>query len=890
MPNGTLLIYTAVAEQAAPLPGVTVEILDESSQSLALLTTDDTGATQPIELPAPDASYSLDINSTVCPYGIYRVVAALPGWHAVTLEGVQIFDGQQTVARISLLPARERLLPLTEQQPIVVPPHKLFTGGGGSGPAPQYPCNPDTSTAVLDQVVVPKKITVHLGRPAAAASNVSVNFINYIANVASSEVYPTWPEAALRANILAQISLALNRIWTEWYPSRGYAFNITGSPGVDQAYVQGRTVFAVMERLAAELFNTYVRRSGDAEPYFTEYCDGKTVSCAGMKQWGTVDRAREGMTPLQILRYYYGSRVQLVTTSNIAAIPASYPGTPLRRGASGTAVRVIQRQLSRIAKDYPAFGKPTVNGVFDAATETSVRRFQAQFSLTADGVVGKATWYKISYIYVSVKDLAQLTSEGEEFTGTESAGGWPGVVLRQGSSGSAVEQLQFWLSDLAQYDNRLPALTVDGSFGAATTRAVRAFQSARGLTSDGVVGQTTWEALYAAWIDAQSDIGGTAWPGTALRSGSTGMEVRLVQFWLRLAAGNYTALPTVTVDGSFGASTAAAVRAFQSAFGLTADGVVGRATWNKLKEVALAVANRIVDANVAPGSYTTTVREGSSGTAVRAVQYYLRLLSAYYRDIPQVSVDGTFGAATKTAVTAWQRRAGLTADGVVGRLTWQSIYTAAQTVAASGPVARTIDPQVPNAVLAAGDTTPLVTNLSSVLQFLAQWLPQITIWEDSGVKTSYDDEMEIAVRSAQAAFGLPVTGIVTPADWDVFLQAAGALAAENPAAPSPEPDGVWPGAALAEGSNGPAVLQLQRWLNILAATRCNAAFVPETGQLDAATAAALESYQISTGLTPLGILDDATWESLQAAARAACPQCAEVTAPQPDTDSSAADS
>ena len=336
----------------------------------------------------------------------------------------------------------------------------------------------------------------------------------------------SWPEEALRANIIAQVSLALNRIWTEWYPSRGYSFNITGSPGYDQAYVNGRTVFAVMERLTAELFNTFVQRSGDAEPYFTEYCDGKTVTCPGMKQWGTVDRAREGMNALQILRYYYGNRVQLVTTDNIAAIPSSYPGSPLRRGSTGTNVRILQKQLSRIAKDYPSFGKPAVTGTFDEATENSVKKFQKQFSLTADGVVGRATWNKVSFIYVSVKDLAELTSEGETAEGTQSTGGWPGTVLRRGSTGSSVEQVQFWLSDLAQFDSSLVRVTVDSSYGAATERAVRAFQQKQSLTADGVVGQRTWNTLYAAWVDAQSDLGGTAWPGTALRRGAVGMEVR----------------------------------------------------------------------------------------------------------------------------------------------------------------------------------------------------------------------------------------------------------------------------------------------------------------------------------------------------------------------------
>ena len=685
----------------------------------------------------------------------------------------------------------------------------------------------------------------------------------------------SWPEEALRANIIAQVSLALNRIWTEWYPSRGYSFNITGSPGYDQAYVNGRTVFAVMERLTAELFNTFVQRSGDAEPYFTEYCDGKTVTCPGMKQWGTVDRAREGLNALQILRYYYGNRVQLVTTNNIAAIPSSYPGSPLRRGSTGTNVRILQKQLSRIAKDYPSFGKPAVTGTFDKATENSVKKFQKQFGLTADGIVGKATWYKISYVYVSVKDLAELTSEGETAEGIQSAGGWPGTVLRRGSTGSSVEQVQFWLSDLAQFDSSLVRVSVDGSYGAATERAVRAFQQKQSLTADGVVGQTTWNALYAAWVDAQSDLGGTAWPGTALRRGDTGMEVRLVQFWLRLAADNDSALRTVTVDGSYGAATVSAVTAFQSLFGLTADGVVGRSTWNKLKEVGLAVANKIVAANVAPGQFTSTTREGSRGTAVRAVQYYLRRLAAYYSDVPTVTVDGKFGAATTRAVKAWQTRAGLTVDGVVGRLTFQSLYDAALALDTSGPVVRTVSLPTPDAALRPGDTGAEVLRLNRMLLFLSQWIPEINFTAGGTPGSTFDPELEIAVRSAQRYFGLDETGVVTAGDWAVFRQAALDLLAASPAGASPKPGGVWPAGALALGSSGPAVLQVQRWLNVVASVDQTADFVPESGQFDAATQAALESYQLTAGLEPLGVVDADTWESLRLAAQGLCRECQE---------------
>ena len=877
MPKGTLIVYTSMAAQAAPLAGVRIAVLDESGTVQQRLTTDASGATEALELTAPDASYSLDQNNqTVRPYSVYRLVAEVDGWQGQILDGVQIFDGQQTVARMEFLPVSADIPSTagTIQDPqavevTTIPPHVLFAGGGGSAPTPEE----TLQGRVLSEVVIPKKITVHLGQPTANVSNVTVGFQEYIANVASSEVYPTWPEQALRANILAQISLALNRIWTEWYPSRGYAFNITGSPGYDQAYVAGRTVFAVMEKLTAELFNTYVRRSGDQEPYFTEYCDGKTVTCPGMKQWGTVDRANEGKNALQILRYYYGDRVQLVTSNNVADIPVSWPGVTLKLGSTGTSVSTLQRQLSRIAKDYPSFGKPEVTGTFDSATEQCVKKFQKQFSLTADGLVGKATWYKISYIYVSVKDLAELTSEGETATGTESSGIWPGVVLRRGSKGSEVEQVQFWLSELAQFNSALPNLTVDGSFGAATQKAVEIFQQEQGLTADGVVGQATWEALYAAWLDVQSDLGGTAWPGIVLRRGDTGMEVRLVQYWLRIAADNYSTLSAVSVDGNFGASTEKAVTGFQSLFGLTADGLVGRSTWNKLNEVSLAVTNEIVEPNVAPGQFTTTVREGSRGTTVRAVQFYLRRLAAYYSDIPTVTVDGIFGSATTKAVKAWQARAGLTVDGVVGRLTWNSLYSAAQNLDTSGPVVRTSSLHAPTSTLQTGDTGPSVLRLDRLLLFLGQWLPEINFLGSTTPSDVFDEDLAMTVRSAQRYFALPETGSVSTADWKVFLQAAQALAEVNPAAAAPEPDGIWPASALTLGSSGPAVLQVQRWLNLIAAVDLGYDFVPETGALDETTQNALENYQLTAGLPTLGVVDGATWESLRTAAGALCSTC-----------------
>ena len=282
-----------------------------------------------------------------------------------------------------------------------------------------------------------------------------------------------------------------------------------------------------MVRLTDDIFNTYIRKTGTVNPYFSEYCDGKTVSCPGLKQWGTVTLAQQGRSPLSILQYYYGDDIEIVRTSNIASIPESYPGSPVRQGDRGSSVFTLQRQLNRITKDYPFFGTLEADGIFGSQMAGTVQRFQRQFNLTADGVVGRQTWYKISYIYVSVKDLAELTSEGETASGILSDGSWGGTTLRTGSRGSAVEQLQFWLNTISQYVSAIPSVTVDGRFGSGTEAAVRAFQRQAGLTADGVVGRATWENLYAqANILRQAGpvvtVNRMAYPGAPLEVGSEG--------------------------------------------------------------------------------------------------------------------------------------------------------------------------------------------------------------------------------------------------------------------------------------------------------------------------------------------------------------------------------
>ena len=761
MAAGILRIQSYAARQSAPVDGVTVTV--SGSGFTTTFITGPSGGAADLEIDAPEEGYSLDEgNTTVLPYAVCDITAEKAGWRTVQIKGAQIFAGQVTLARLEMIPEVARAAPdgaVPPEEPVVIPTHPLFAGGGGSGPAP----GAQPAPRVLTAVVIPKTITVHLGRPNESARNVTVSFRDYIANVASSEVYPTWPEQALRANIHCQISLALNRIYTEWYPSRGYSFNITGSPGVDQAYVHGRTVFDVMVRLTDELFNTYLRKAGTVNPYYAEYCDGKTVSCPGLKQWGTVSLANEGRSALSILRYYYGSSIETARTSNIAAIPQSYPGSPLRQGASGTSVYTLQRQLNRIAKDYPAFGKLTVDGAFGPAMAETVKKFQRQFGLTADGVVGRSTWYKISYIYVSVKDLAELTSEGETASGVLSDGAWGGVTLRTGSRGAAVEQLQFWLNTLSQYVSSIPSVTVDGVYGSGTAAAVRAFQRRYGLTADGVTGRATWEAVYAQFVSIQSDNGTpNAYPGAALRQGDKGQNVRLVQFWLKIARTVYTALNNLKVDGAFGAATKRAVQAFQRYFGLSADGVVGRATWNKLHEVYTDIANDLLSEKLRPGEFPGTLRRGASGRAVRELQYYLYLMSAYEPTLPSVTIDGEYGSATEKAVRAYQRLAGLTADGVAGRATWNSLYARASRLRLSGPVVTVNRMSYPGAPLEVGSAGEAVNYYSVLLARIAYYFPAVS---SPGVTAAYTEALAEGTRSFQQLVQLPATGRVDADTW-----------------------------------------------------------------------------------------------------------------------------
>ena len=437
---------------------------------------------------------------------------------------------------------------------------------------------------------IPEFITVHLGSPDSNAANVTVPFVDYIANVASSEIYPTWPESAIRANMYAQISFALNRIYTEYYRTRGYDFDITNSIAIDQSFVNGRDIFDNIQELARELFTSYISRQGFVEPLYAQYCDGIEIQCNGLSQWGSVTLAEQGYSPYDILTYYYGDNIDIVTDAEVRGITDTLPLYPLQTGSTGDDVRTLQIRLNRISDNYSAIPKIAPPfGVFSFDTEEAVKEFQRAFNLTPDGVVGQTTWYTIQQIYNSVKRLNDLNSEGLSLSDVTAQ--FPGV-LQEGDNNIGVSALQYYLSYLSDFYNSIPRVSVDGIFGSSTADAVRAAQREFGLEIDGVVGALTWRAIYNAYIGIASTVpleyfeGNTVpFPGVFLRLGVEDDSVRLLQEYLNFISRYIDEIPSVNPTGYFGTRTQEAVVAFQNYYGVTPSGIVGPVVWGGITDL-----------------------------------------------------------------------------------------------------------------------------------------------------------------------------------------------------------------------------------------------------------------------------------------------------------------
>lgn len=442
--------------------------------------------------------------------------------------------------------------------------------------------------------IIPTEVTVHLGRPDEAARNITVPFIEYIKNVASGEIYPNWPLDAIKANVLAQISFALNRIYNEWYPSKGYDFDITSSPAYDQSFVENRQFFETISMVVDDLFNDYIVKNGQVQPYFAAYCDGKKVTCDGLSQWGTVELANQGKGPLQILKNYYDN-INLVYNAEVSDNIRTYPGFPVELGTSGDFVRMINIQLNRIGQNYPAI--PVIindSPYFTIETERAVKKFQEIFNLDTTGIVNKATWYKIKYVYNAVKKIADLYSEGISI---DEATLLFKNKLELGDTGQYIRTLNYLINVVSYFDSTIPFLDLKGDvFTNNTKQVVIAFQNRYDLPATGIVDVVTWAKLKSAYNQTIRNIPreyitslNEFYPGRFLSEGMTGDDIVNLQNFLYIICEKTKSIPGVVVNGRFDNLTKQSVMNIQRRYNLEENGVVSPVVWYRIVELSKEV-------------------------------------------------------------------------------------------------------------------------------------------------------------------------------------------------------------------------------------------------------------------------------------------------------------
>lgn len=439
--------------------------------------------------------------------------------------------------------------------------------------------------------VVPNNIIVHLGEPSSNARDITIPFTDYIANVASSEIYPTWPYEALVANIYSIISFTMNRIYNEWYRSKGYNFDITSLPNYDQTYIENRSVYQNINDIVEDIFNNYVVKGNQIEPYFTSYCDGRITTCNGLSQWGSVSLANQGMKALDILKYYYGNDISIKYDAQVGDNTPGYPGYVVGPGSFGNPVLAIQRDLKRIRQNYPAIPNITTDlGIYDLETEDAVRKFQEVFNLPITGSVDKATWYKIKYIYNSVKKLGDIYSEG---ISKSEATFLYNDELKYGDTGIEVEYIHYFLDSIAFLDPDVPRLPTNSIYTNNTETMVKAFQSKYGLPVTGIITYkdfskiiSIYDAILESFPSEYREYVEELYPDKFLVLGSTGKDVRRFQKFLLKICRYDKSIPGIRVNGIFDELTDKSVRKLQSDYGFDINGVVGPLLWRKVVELS----------------------------------------------------------------------------------------------------------------------------------------------------------------------------------------------------------------------------------------------------------------------------------------------------------------
>jgi len=780
--EGKLLLQVVAADGGVLIGGAVISLTNEAGERVYELTTDATGHAPEISLAAPCSTLCETPHPEERRYYLYNARVSAAGYRTMTYRGIMIFDQSTAIQVIELHPAILNEKDFDTEEFLDIAGHALCH------PEMPLPQDDPPDIRVLPHVFIPNFVTVHLGRPTVAAQTVRVPFIEYVKNVASHEIFDVWPEQAIVANVYCIVSLTLNRIFTEFYRKRGQNFDITNHTSMDQMYVHHGTIGSRISNIVDRIFTNYLAQVGHLEPFLALYNDGVVANIPGrLSQWGSFYDARDrGMSAWQIIQKYYRQNLELRDCDKFTGPLESWPGSSLSIGSRGNAVATMQRYLNRVLGRYTDVIINPVDGIFGESTQRSVRLFQQIYNLPQTGIIDRATWYQIGRIYGIEKALWEMNSEGVRIgIGTTP----PSVIIREGATGRHVTELQFLLDFIGMYYEEIPFVADTSRFERLTTAAVRAFQTRFGLTVDGVVGPNTWRRLYEIYWGIvnntpsptptpppQNPPGMPAYPGSPIRLGATGDAVLRIQRALNRIATAVPSVPTVPEDGIYGEVTRNSIMAFQRIFGLSIDGVVGPITWDRLFREYLDLQpneGTTPPPTPLPQYPGSPIRQGATGESVRQIQRAINMLLPCQPRLWRLNEDGIFGPNTRDAVLTFQSIFGLSADGVVGPITWDRLMREAQACAERGSQPTpSPTPQYPGSPVRIGAQGESVRQIQQAINRLVPQYPN-RLWRlnEDGI---FGPNTQNAIFTFQSIFGLTTDGVVGPMTWDRLMRESAA--------------------------------------------------------------------------------------------------------------------
>jgi len=792
--KGFLKIQTVTLNGAVAVDHAKITITDENNILMYELVTDEFGHAPKVELETIDKQYTDNPDYPGCRYKMYNVQAKKHGYTPVWLDGVMILDTSTSLLKVDMDPVA--LINESYAEHKYIGGHKLDYPVDQNQQVNQEEQQKmqeiqelDISSHILPEVIIPNFIRVHLGREEnTSARTVNVSYTDYIKNVASHEIMDTWPEQSIIANVYCIISLTLNRIYTEFYRKKGRNYDITSETNMDHKYVHDGVIGERISAVVDKIYNNCLAIVGHKEPFLSLYNDGMKVNMPGrLSQWGSMYDARDrGMNAWQIITKYYSQPLELREIERFGVILESFPGYTLTVGMQGNAVRTMQLFLNRIIGRYSDVIIRPIDGIFGQQLRNSVVMFQRIYNLPQTGNIDRRTWYEISRIYAVERALWEMHSEGQRI----GIGTAPHTrIVRRNDTGALVVELQFLLDLTAMYHRDIPFVPQTSRFDSLTEEAVRAFQRLFAINSDGIVGATTWRELYDVYwgivgsgtppqpppeFPIETPDKTPPFPGTSLRVGSTGTNVRLVQEALNRVAEITPGLWRIAEDGVFGNDTQDVVMAFQRIFGLTVDGIVGSYTWRKLMEKAYFTDSGSGGDNgggaTIPPFPGTSISIGSSGQNVRFIQEAINKLAPCYQgSLWPLNTDGIFGNVTKDAVMTFQIIFGLVVDGIVGPASWRKLMEeAANANCGSGGGGTTPSlPQFPGN-LSIGSSGQNVRLVQEAINKLAPSYPG-RLWI-LNVDERFGNMTRDAIYTFQSIFGLPITGVINQSTWDRLMR------------------------------------------------------------------------------------------------------------------------